>query len=160
MRYEKIIKMERLSCISLTVLLSLWLPALAGAQQKPRSEREVLCASIAEIVYDFGPRSRRNEPIEEAIKAEIGRRTDAGMPPQTRSFWERTITMTANLVYAFPTLSEDDLVMLDMFICLNPAASPGPEDQRRVYKGVGECAAQFEAGSRERYACFLRIVKK
>jgi hypothetical protein len=148
------------SRIAITAVLALWLPALAAGQQKPRGEREVLCASIAEMVYDFGPRSRRNEPIEEAIKGELERRTQPDMPPQTRSFWERTVTMTANLVYAFPALSEDDLVMLDMFICLNPTTSPGPENQQRVYKGVDECAAQFSAGSRERYACFLRLVKK
>jgi hypothetical protein len=145
---------------TLTVLLALCLPVLAAGQQKPRSEREVLCASIATMVYDFGPRSRRNEPIEEAIKAELERHTKPDMPPQTRSFWERTITMTANLVYAFPALSEDDLVMLDLFICLNPTTSAGPEDQQRVFKGVGECAAQFAAESHERYACFQRLIKR
>ena len=153
-------KIGSLSCASITVLLSLCLPAVVVGQQKPRSEREVLCASIAEMVYDFGPRSRRNEPIEEAINAELRRHTDPGMPPQTRSFWERTITMTANLVYTFPALNDDDLAMLDLFICLNPATSPGPEERQRVYDGVGECAAQFPAGSRERYACFLRLVEK
>lgn len=153
-------KMGSLSRILLTAFLLLYLPALAAGQQKPQSEREVLCASIADMVYDFGPRSRKNEPLDEAIKAELERRTNPGMPPQTKSFWERTITMTANLVYAFPALNDDDLVMLDLFICLNPAASPGPDEQQRVYKGVGECAERFSAGSQQRYACFLRLVKK
>jgi hypothetical protein len=112
------------------------------------------------MVYDLGPRSRKNEPLDEAIKAEVERRVRPDTLPETKRFWERAIAMTANLVYAFPALPDDDVAMLDLFICLNPATSPAPEDQQRVYKGVGECAGQFSAGSHERYACFQRLVKK
>ena len=131
-------------------------PLVTYAQEKPRTDRELLCVRIAESTPDLAKRRNNNESMESAIDAEVERRLKPDSPPKVRQFWKVALGATAPIVWAFPAVNDDDLTMLNLLRCLRPPASGNTKQQ---FSNLSICVTQHPARSTELHACFVNAMK-
>lgn len=130
-------------------------PVIVLAQDKQRSDRELICARIAESTPDLAQRRNNRESMESAIEVEVERRLKTDSPPKIRQFWKVAIGTTAPVVWALPEVNDDDLTMLNLLMCLRPPSSSGAQQ----LSNISTCVTQFPARSTELHGCFVNALK-